>query len=764
MENWLYILIRSGDSKTVNFTVKGLKNKKVKFSGGGNIISISNNTLKAKKSKSILKNGDEYVVVTATIYDGSKYVCDYSITCFIGGTKNKFVPVTNIIVYSNYNSKKRIGNSFSFNGDTKIVAEIVPKEATNHNIKVSSSNTNVLQVTSISGGEIGLHAVGSGTVKLTIQAGFTNGNGTKADIINKEIYVNVHPILVKDIKVYSDYDRKIEAQKSFSIEKNTTLVAEIFPKNATNHTINVKSSNSSIVSVSKSKQGGEIYLKPNKIGGPVKISITSGNVNKTYSVTVSNLVKDIKVYKIDNNKKIKAPSSFEIKKETTLEIELEPKNASYQAIEVEASNSRVSVSKSKDGRKIYLTPKSVGLPTNITIKSNSRNVIKNYTVKVSKDATLSVNVDLTPKEPNKAASPTKPQVKTTKKVTKVTLDRTSLSIKKGKSYDRLKATVSPSDASEKRVVWSTSNKSVATVTDYGKVIAHNYGNAKIYATAKDGSKKYGACNVSVWAPVTWIKMSSTNITLKNGKSKTISATAYPTYAKYRDISWSSSNPSVASVDSKGKITANKKGSATIRAKTKDGYSKTCKVTVTQPVEYITISKSGISISKGKSYKLTAKVHPSNANCQSIKWESSKNYYATVKKGKVKGKHVGNARIRAYVEDSINGNKVHSAYCSVAIKPVKVSSVSITSSMHINKGSSKRISRTIKPSNASNSKLNWSSSNSSVASVSSSGWVTARKSGTVTITAKAKDGSGKKDTCHVVVDDPKKDLKQRRSGH
>ena len=136
----------------------------------------------------------------------------------------------------------------------------------------------------------------------------------------------------------------------------------------------------------------------------------------------------------------------------------------------------------------------------------------------------------------------------------------------------------------------------------------------------------------------------------------------------------------------------------------------------------------------------------------------------LKKGKVKGKHVGNARIRAYVEDSINGNKVHSAYCSVAIKPVKVSSVSITSSMHINKDSSKRISRTIKPSNASNPRLNWSSSNSSVASVSSSGWVTAHKSGTVTITARATDGSGKKDTCHVVVDDPKKDLKQRRSGH
>ena len=762
MENWLYILIRSGDSKTVNFTVKGLKNKKVKFSGGGNIISISNNTLKAKKSKSILKNGDEYVVVTATIYDGSKYVCDYSITCFIGGTKNKFIPVTNIIVYSNYNSKKRIGNSFSFNGDTKIVAEIVPKEATNHNIKVSSSNTNVLQVTSISGGEIGLHAVGSGTVKLTIQAGFTNGNGTKADIINKEIYVNVHPILVKDIKVYSDYDRKIEAQKSFSIEKNTTLVAEIYPKNATNHTINVKSSNSSIVSVSKSKQGGEIYLKPNKIGGPVDITITSGNIKKTYQASVSNLVKDIKVYKIDNNKKIEAQRSFEIKKETTLEIELEPKNASYNSITVQSGHPNIiGVSKSKN--KIKLTPYKVSsVPRVITIRSV--NVVKQYWVRVSEDATVSVNVDLTPKEPNKAASPTKPQVKTTKKVTKVTLDRTSLSIKKGKSYDRLKATVSPSDASEKRVVWSTSNKSVATVTDYGKVIAHNYGNAKIYATAKDGSKKYGACNVSVWAPVTWIKMSSTNITLKNGKSKTISATAYPTYAKYRDISWSSSNPSVASVDSKGKITANKKGSATIRAKTKDGYSKTCKVTVTQPVEYITISKSGVSVKKGESYKLKAKVHPSNANCQSIKWESSKNYYATVKKGKVKGKHVGNARIRAYVEDSINGNKVHSAYCSVAIKPVKVSSVSITSSMHINKDSSKRVSRTIKPSNASNPRLNWSSSNSSVASVSSSGWVTAHKSGTVTITARATDGSGKKDTCHVVVDDPKKDLKQRRSGH
>jgi uncharacterized protein YjdB len=169
------------------------------------------------------------------------------------------------------------------------------------------------------------------------------------------------------------------------------------------------------------------------------------------------------------------------------------------------------------------------------------------------------------------------------KVTKITLSDTSLSIAKGNT-ETLIATVSPSDASNTAVKWSSSNTSVATVNSSGKITALKKGTETITCTAKDGSGKKATCKVTVTKAieVTKIILNETNLSIAKGDTEALTATVTPTAASNIAVKWTSSNTSVATVNSSGKITAVKKGTATIICTAKDGSGKkaNCKVKVT----------------------------------------------------------------------------------------------------------------------------------------------------------------------------------------
>ena len=203
----------------------------------------------------------------------------------------------------------------------------------------------------------------------------------------------------------------------------------------------------------------------------------------------------------------------------------------------------------------------------------------------------------------KPDTPSKKETDSKVPVTKLTLDKTKLTLKKGKSQT-LKVTVTPKNASNKNVTWSSSNKKVATVTQKGVVKAVKAGTAKITVTAKDGSKKKATCTVTVKNTTSGastgkkqsgsnksqsgstIKVSSVGINYKQislaaGSSRSLSVTVLPSNASNRKVKWSSSNSSVASVDSSGKVTGRSSGTATITARAADGSgrSSTCTVIV-----------------------------------------------------------------------------------------------------------------------------------------------------------------------------------------
>ena len=165
-------------------------------------------------------------------------------------------------------------------------------------------------------------------------------------------------------------------------------------------------------------------------------------------------------------------------------------------------------------------------------------------------------------------------------VTGVSLSQTSASLKVGEKLT-LTATVAPANATNKNVTWSSSNTAVATV-DGGVVTAKAAGSATITVKTADGAKT-ATCTVTVTdIAVTGVTLSQTSASLKVGEKLTLTATVAPANATNKNVTWSSSNTAVATVDG-GVVTAKAAGSATITVKTADGAkTATCTVTVLDP--------------------------------------------------------------------------------------------------------------------------------------------------------------------------------------
>ena len=334
-------------------------------------------------------------------------------------------------------------------------------------------------------------------------------------------------------------------------------------------------------------------------------------------------------------------------------------------------------------------------------------------------------------------------------VTSVTLDSSSITLVEGETYE-LMATVSPSNAENKKVIWTSSNSSVASVKE-GVVTALKAGKATVTAKSDDGGKT-ATCEVTVNAkvyPVTSVSLNKSTATLTEGETLTLTATVNPSNATNKNVSWKSSNTSVATV-SNGKVTAVKAGSATITVTTEDGdKTATCEVTVKAIVNVTSVSlnKTTASLTEGESLTLTASINPYNATNKNVTWKSSNTSVATVSNGKVTAVKAGSATITVTTKD---GNKT--ATCSVTVneKVYPVSGVYLNkTSVSVVVGNKFTLIATITPSNATNKNITWNSSNTSVATVSPNGEISTLSPGTANIVATTVDGKYTA-TCKITV--------------
>lgn len=215
-------------------------------------------------------------------------------------------------------------------------------------------------------------------------------------------------------------------------------------------------------------------------------------------------------------------------------------------------------------------------------------------------------------------------------VTSISLNKSSLALGVGDS-DTLTATVLPANATNKTLSWSTSNSSVATVSQNGVVTGLGAGTCTIWAYATDGSGKYASCNVTVTGaniPVTGVTLNKPSLFVGVGGTATLIPTILPPGASNQNVTWDSSDDLVATVNSSGVVTGIREGSCVVTVTTVDGgYTATCNVTVTadgsMSVDNVTL--------KGSADSASTKLTDSNMNLSTItaSWPSSASWIRSV---------------------------------------------------------------------------------------------------------------------------------------
>jgi len=242
-------------------------------------------------------------------------------------------------------------------------------------------------------------------------------------------------------------------------------------------------------------------------------------------------------------------------------------------------------------------------------------------------------------------------------VTSVSLDQSSLELSVGDTH-KFVATVLPENATNKEVIWSSSDESVLTVTD-GVISAIKEGKATVTVKSKDGSKSAN-CEVTVNKEPSIIHVSSvslneTTLNMQTGDRYTLLATVLPSDADDKSVSWSSSDENVVTVSNKGRITAIGAGQAIITVTTTDGgLTASCTVNITQkivPATGVRLNYNELELSVGGSESLIATVLPNNANNKEVIWSSTNEDVVTVdENGLVSAVSAGDAIITVKTVD------------------------------------------------------------------------------------------------------------------
>ena len=240
------------------------------------------------------------------------------------------------------------------------------------------------------------------------------------------------------------------------------------------------------------------------------------------------------------------------------------------------------------------------------------------------------------------------------------------------------------------------------------------------------------------------------IEIIEGESAVLSASVSPEAASDRAVAWSSSDRSVATVDKAGTVHGLRPGTATVTA-TAEGKSGTCAVTVKAKavnVTEVTLDKTELTLTEGETETLTATVRPDNADNRKVTWSSDKTEVATVDgAGRVTAVKAGEAVVTVTTED---GGKTATCKVTVKAKVIGVTEVTLDrTELTLTEGETETLTATVRPDNADNRKVTWSSDKTEVATVDGAGRVTAVKAGEAVVTVTTEDG-GKTATCKVTV--------------
>lgn len=342
--------------------------------------------------------------------------------------------------------------------------------------------------------------------------------------------------------------------------------------------------------------------------------------------------------------------------------------------------------------------------------------------------------------------------------TKLTVSAESKSLYVGETLP-MSVAFTPEDASIQAVTWSSGNDKIATVDETGLVTAHGKGQVYIRATAADGSKRYGTYQITVKQQPESITLKETAAVINVGRYKTLQATVQPGSTNDKSVVWSSSDETVATVNKQGRVTGVAPGSCVITCASKD-FSQvyaTATVEIRQPVTKITFADSKISFNVNDTCQLFWQTSPSNATNTAVTFKSSNTKVLTVdENGLMTGLSRGSSTVTVTAVDG--SNKKATVKVSV-LQPVLGVHMS-NDTIRVGVDESYTAKAVLEPSDASNTRMSWTSADTSVATVrgnKTKPTITGQKWGTTTITGVTEDG-GYSTTATVNVGNYDKALK------
>lgn len=567
-------------------------------------------------------------------------------------------------------------------GDTETIsASVSPDDATNKTIAWESSNVNVATVSSAGV----VTAVGEGTT--TITASSANGKTATTEV----------SVSYRKLSTVSFDTETVSLAESESSDLSSMLVLNPLATEVDTIIWSVNSSNATVdedgVLVNKLAYGTETVT--------VTAEVTDMyGTTKTATLQVSLTGCATKVSAITLN-----TSSVEIAQSGSaqLSITVTPANACVESTAYSSANTDIAIV-SSTGK---ITPIAVGSTTITVSVSDGYNVTeKTVSVVVVKDIVAVKSVSFA----------------------------TSSYVKYIGDEFQLSASVAPVDATNQTLTWTSSDASIATVDEEGNVTILSAGSVTITATANNGIS--ASCLITAKAiDVTAVSLSSTSLSLQVGDTETISATVSPTNATDQTIVWSSSNDLIATVDENGLITAKKKGSCNVTATSTNGKTKSCTVTVSdiEPTA-IAVSKTSCTLDVDETTTITAILSPTNVTDTDLQWTSSNEAIATVVDGVITAVSAGTTTITVETGNGLTKT------ITVTVNPLVATSISLnteTATLLVNE--QQTLVASILPEKTTDKTITWSSSDESVAKVSSVGKITAVAVGEATITATTANG-------------------------
>lgn len=293
--------------------------------------------------------------------------------------------------------------------------------------------------------------------------------------------------------------------------------------------------------------------------------------------------------------------------------------------------------------------------------------------------------------------------------------------------ETLQVVYNPEDTTDdKTVTWNSTNTDAVTV-DNGVVTAVGEGSSTVTATV---GEKVATINYTVRIPLESITINGDE-TLSKNEEKTLTVTYNPTNTTdNKTVDWESSNPEIVSIDSTGKITGKKGGTAKITA-TVGNVKAEKEVKVVVPIESVSLSGDD-SILKGETKRLTATINPEDTtDDKTITWSSDdENVLFVDQNGQIRGIKEGTANVKAVVAGKETTKQI-------TVNEIHINSIAIDGDQEFEmiKNQTKNLSVTINPENTTDDKgVVWKTNNEKVARVDNDGKVTALKEGEATITA------------------------------